>query len=610
MNMLKRIPLSVWAVALVLVPLAIHIGRLWIMLPVTDGTTIGTLDPDPWLRLTLVREWLQGGSWYSHLVTHTNVPLGGISSPWTRPLDVVIALFTQLQPHSVDLDIRLIRAALLMPLLWMGLLLFGIQRNVRIVADIPAAPFLVSALVASCLAMWNYFGTGNADHHALLCALFVWAMAGVLTTHPSPRLIVVSGLLFALQLWISPEAILLIAIVYGWYLLLNLMGNARADLWPVLATSIAFFSSIALMIERPYAEWFTAVYDSVSIVYIAMLWAAALGIWGVTLWTARTFFWRLVFGVICLQPFSYVLKLYPLIRKGPLAGVDPYIITHFMPRITEAQSLYSGHPLHVAAMLAQPALAVAALWLCSRRRPTIFSPAHTAQLAYFLLTLGALFLIQQRFFYYFYPVVVLVLAPTFAALFTPVDKTNWPARWILSYTERGQALRRLGLLIAVIGLPMLLLYLEPKQENARSQAIDSCLSATRRLIYSGALANLDHGKPLNLFISTDLGGEVLFFTPHYIVASNYHREGPGIRYMWEADAITDLDQLHAYLAQRKIEALVLCPVVKAPENSALQLLREGNLHAPWLRTIPYDLPHPVAAKEAEDKNKPTVLRLR
>jgi len=104
---------------LVALPHLIFVLSRWDMIPLHEGLPIGPTDPDPWLRLTLVRDWLLGGSWYSHAVSHTNTPWGGITSPWTRPLDGIIAGLVHLQPESVELNLRLMRAALMLPFLWM-----------------------------------------------------------------------------------------------------------------------------------------------------------------------------------------------------------------------------------------------------------------------------------------------------------------------------------------------------------------------------------------------------------------------------------------------------------------------------------------------------------
>ncbi len=584
--LLKRIPTSAWAVLAMILPMLLLVVMRWYQVPIHDGKPIGTADPDPWLRLTLVREWLLGGSWYSHVMTHSNAPWGGISSPWTRPLDMVIALLTQLQPDAVELNLRLMRAALLLPSLWMALLLMGLFRAVTHMHPHAMNPWLVCALIASGTTMWNYFSPANADHHAMLAAVFVWVVAGFLNPAPRMAQLVAMGALLALQLWISPEAMVLIGGIYGWYGLRWLMGDAKtARAWPVLCTSVAAVSALALMVERHPEAWFAPVYDSISVVYVLPLMLVAAAVWVLHALRAVAAPARVVLAGISAAMVAYLSwRAFPLLLHGPMAEVDAYIFTDFLPRIVETQPLFDAPVWHVVSMLVQPLMAACVLWMAWRRRPMLFTAMHLLQLSYLLLLTGGLYLTQQRFYYYFYPMVVLVLAPALAPLFTP-DATTWPARWLARHTPSGQMLRRLALLAMVMLLPMGLMLASPARDTPDSRQIDGCITQTRALIYSGGLNGIGGGAPLTFYAPTDVGGEMLFFTPHRIIASNYHREGAGIRYVWEANRISDMAQLRQHLRQRGVEALLLCPSVMARSDSVLGQLRTGLITVDWLEPV-------------------------
>lgn len=613
----KRIPLGAWAWLLVMVPLAVKLACDWHRIPLPYGETIGPEDPDPWLRLSLVRDWLQGASWYDHTSAHSNAPYGGIASPWTRPLDVVIAFFTQLQPESVALDTRLIRSALMMPVLWMGLLLAGLMRNVRLLTPSAIAPFMVSALVASCLPMWNYFNAGNADHHALLAVLFVWALGGPLRTHPSPRHTLLSGLLLALALWVSPEVILLIAAIYGWYGLQWLAGDrVRAEPWVLLSLTLAAGTGAALMIERPPAAWGMVLYDTLSIVWVMLLALTAAGILLLQHVTPATLRGRLAMALLVgAAVLLAAWAMFPLIFHGPYAAADAYIFQKFLPRITETHSLLSAHPVYITAMLLQPLAALVILAMALDQRPSLFAPAHVLQLMYLVLVTSALYLFQQRYYYYFYPTLVLVIAPFCAVLFTPEEPAlsgQWPGRVIGHLAQNTQALIRLPIVLALLGGPTLLMALEPIRSTDASRQISSCQHVARQLIYGGQLNGIGGGKPLTVFIYTDLGGEMLFFTPHRIIASNYHREAQGIQYIWQADNITAPGDLRTYLAARKVDLLVLCPTVDEFDDSILRRLRRGSLDLSWLERVPYTRA-PLQAGEVRDEatdSPPVLLRVR
>ncbi len=140
--------------------------------------------------------------------------------------------------------------------------------------------------------------------------------------------------------------------------------------------------------------------------------------------------------------------------------------------------------------------------------------------------------------------------------------------------------------------------------NSGSSAVEQrCATVARTLIQSGKLNDLG-GRPLTLFTSTDFGAEVLFFTPHRIIASNYHRDGAAIRFVWEAAKIADEDELRRHLAERNVEALLLCPEGDTPKTSVLSKLQQG-LTPPWLTRVAY--PKPPMDSEALPGSDPALF---
>ena len=588
---LRRIPL--WLIALVLVslPMLANIIELWRQLPMPYGKLFGPDDPDPWLRLSLVRDWLTGGSWYDHVVARSNAPEGGISTPWTRPLDLVIALLVKLQLNSASLDVMLLRAALLMPWLWMLLLMGGLFRAMRTLRAAPVSVLLVVALIGTMPVVWNYFGLGNADHHALLCALWVWALCPLLARPEENSPVWLSGLLLALMLWISPEALALIGTLYIFHGLAWLLGHPVARRLPVLTSVTLLGTLAALMIERPPAQWLAPIYDSISIVYVAMLALAALLAWALhfSAPSLRGMPARIAAALLGTAIAGWIFwSLYPLMLHGPLAEVDPYIFSDFLPRITEASPLFDERTLFIAAMLIQPILAVIICTVQLRRGKGIYDISTAALLAFLVIATLALYMGQQRWFYYFYPVVVIALAPWLAALFTPHDKAvaNVPPASILNrMSEEQQLLRRTPVLLLTFIAPLICIMLLPNSATPTSRRIDACLKQARILIEGG---QLNFGERRLTFLApTDLGGEMLFWTPHRIVASNYHREGKGIRYAWQSLEVTTPQDLRRYLAARKVDALLICPDSRLPKNSLLLGLQAGTRKPPnWLKPVP------------------------
>ncbi|MEJ0009650.1 MAG: hypothetical protein WDN72_03445 [Alphaproteobacteria bacterium] len=74
-------------------------------------------------------------------------------------------------------------------------------------------------------------------------------------------------------------------------------------------------------------------------------------------------------------------------------------------------------------------------------------------------------------------------------------------------------------------LPLVMFTRVPSSDTDTSRRIDRCQKEARILIYGGKLEQM-LGKPRVLLAPTDLGGEILFWTPESIVASNYPPRRP------------------------------------------------------------------------------------
>lgn len=586
--MIKRffqsIPLEVWSLLLILTPLLWRCISRIMLIDVDWHMLRGPADPDPWLRLTLVRDWLMGGGWFDHSVARTNAPYGGITTPWTRPLDLVIAALVKIQPESFSLDARLLRAAAALPVLWVLLLMLGIFRAVRQFPAMPShTPLLATALTATIPLMWNYFGQGNADHHAPLTALWAWVISYSIQQNPRARDMWVQGALLALMLWISPEALVLIGLVYALHGARWIYTGERIFLLIHLTSATAYGSILALLAERAPGTWLTPIYDSISIVHVLLLVLCAVLVRMFAFATTLRGRAGLAISGACVL-IAIMAATYPLFFKGPMAEVDRYIFTHFLPRIVEAKSIFGKSILYIAAILFLPIMAKCSYsWLLRTRDPVVPRDQALVLLALLLAT-TALCATQQRWNYYLFPVLAIMLAPIIGSLFTPDHR--WPSRLLLGVSETRQAIWRVGLIVLLLATPTLLLKNQPRTATPASRAIDRCEASARALIYSGRLTKTLGNEPLIIYAPTNLGAEILFFTPYRIIASNYHREGKGIRYLWEGLRIDNWDDLHTYLNQRKVNVILTCPDAAAPKTSILLQHKTQEKPPAWLRKIP------------------------
>lgn len=594
---IKSVPAWFWAVLAVAIPLLLRGLSAWHALPYDSGEPAGTHDSDSWLRLLLVREWLQGGGWYDHMVYRTSAPMGGIESPWTRPMDIIVALLVKLQFYNADLDIKLFRAALLMPAMW-GALMVGGTCRLLMKLDQPAATYLpVLAIFAVTPTLWTYFMLANADHHGLLAALWVWALSFIVPDSRRGRDAVCLGLILGLMLWISPEVLPLIAATYMW-LGLRWLRGATDKFLPWAATATCLAALAALMAERSANQMFIPVYDSISIVHIYALSLCGLLAWALHFVKGNLQRKTTLAALGSAVVFAAIWFVFPLFFKNPMALMHPFITERFLAAIQEAQPLFNRPPLVVFGTLLHPVVAIMACAWQIRHRGML-SPGAAMGLLFFIAVALPLYIAQQRWFYYLYPAVTVAIAPLFVALFSPNATWaagRWPANLLQHLSEGAQAMRRIPLLLALLFLPLGLMVAATMTAPA-DKTPRNCQKEARKIIQSGKLGDI---PPSIFLVPTNLAPEMLFFTHHRVISGNYHREGDAIAYAWDAERMSTLKKLRTYLALRQVGAIMICPASKTPKNSAMMKLRAGKARAGWLERLD-------TSAITTDKNGPAIF---
>lgn len=607
--MLRRVanllPLWAWACGVVLALVATRYISAALTLPLPAGDIFGVADPDVWLRLTLVRDWLQTGAWFDHRYA-SNAPFTLPISPWTRPLDLAIAALVKLQ-SSTPLPLALMRASAILPLLWVVVLATGLVKSMRALVPHGSAPVLMlGTMMLTSPMMFNYFAISNADHHGLLAALWSWVIYhGITYREDRWRSPLSMGLLLALMLWISPEALALIAVIYGWFGLRWVSGYSPARPLARLATVIAIATVTALLIERAPSQLFTIQHDSLSIVHAVAMACIALSAWVLAACPARSVSRRLLWAVMAaLACLGAIHAFDPRFIYGPMVDAVPFITETFLPHILEAQSLASQPLLFAVGTLIQPVVALLVCLRCARHSDGILRSPHAAWLAVLVAATTTLCLQQQRWLYYLYPCMLLPLAAWLGAWMNPEHpgiKTLWPARRLQFLRERSLIPRRMALLVAILALPLVLMVVGTHETAAPEKRARACLRESRRIIQSGELDRIAGGRALNLLAPTNLGGEILFFTRHQIVASNYHREGNAIKEVWDAYATTSEAALAKLFQRRRLQAMLVCPHLDTPENAVATRIFEGSYTPSGTTRVMLTTP------KLSKKNRPVLL---
>ena len=564
----------------------------WPGTPFGSEAFLWTHDPDPWMRLNLVRDLLEHGRWYDHTLARSNAPMGGSLNGWTRPLDIVIAVLAQTM--TGDLTLRLIKAALLLPMIWATLFMAGLLRAVQTLYPQPKpdAMLLAAFFVATLPLTWNYFDVANADHHAPLAALFVWVVSFAVAERLTRRAAAIIGMLLGLMLWISPEALLIIAAVSGMWIVEWIFKGRSAVASMVATLALAGTAAVAVMIERPIDAWMVPIYDGISCVQVTLC-VLMSGAWMVlaALPLARRASWRQRLAAViavAVVALGGMAQMYPLFFVHPVTMLHPIIREAFLSRLAELQPLWrQENGFAQCAILWQPVAALLAAWsmLRSARGGT---PNVRVRMRIVLLFVACLAFCLScvRWFYYMAPLAALVLTVVVMPLFAQAD------------ASRMHIVRRMALLL-LITLPPIVLVRLPLFFAAAAQSTPAvaaasfvgndlqanaaCERAVSRHIRSGALVRALGGAPEIVFVSTNIAIEMLYFTPYRVIASNDQHDGASMAYLWDALRVENTDDLRRYLSQRQGSALLLCPDPSSTKGSVLRRLYDGTLNPPsWL----------------------------
>lgn len=593
---------------LVLITCAGRAFMAWPDQPIGMEAMRWSQDTDPWLRLTLVRDWMEDGSWYDHEMQRSNAPYGGTQSPWTRPLDVVIAGIAALMEG--DVSTRLLKAALVLPCVWAVLLALGIMRAARRLLAHPDAVLIGFALVATIPAMWSYFGIGNADHHAPLAVLCVWVVGCLFGT--APRDALWAGVLLGLMLWISPEALMIIGLVLGFGAARYILHGEGLRYYLLLSVMMSVTVTVAVGIERAPAQWWVAQYDTVSMVHVLALSVVSAALSALMLLEHAAKVCcpvRRAVAVMFIGAIAAIIMIaaYSDFFAGPMVGVDAFIFTDFLPHINEAQPLWRQDSVMMAvAVLWQPVLSVLAMLLYYLKNIRGSQGGGDAGVRNFVLIcvflcgLFAACMAQLRFYYYLAPLVGLALMLVVAPLFTPLHASvsaRWPARALLGEDAGFVVWLRQTVLMGIVLVPYIIGIFAPDVDSAKTPSLltrgQYCEMLASMWMRTGGLTRDVGTEPRTVLMGTDIATQVLFFSPHRIVASNYHREGAAIRYVWEALKVTDMAAFRQYLAKRDVDVVLVCPDGDMPEDSVMLGLYQGTQAIPaWLAPMQMtSMPH-------------------
>ena len=486
------------------------------------------LQNDDYVRLVQVYDFLDGQSWHD-LTQYRLAPPDGLAMHWSRlpdlPLALVIGVSEGLLGREAATQVALVAVA-------------GFYLLVLFVLTARIGAFFGARRLGNLCVLYALFGLytivqfvpGRIDHHNLQIILSLGVLLCVLLSleHESGdrrrrRMALAAGVIATLSMSIGLEALPILIAANASYGLLWVLGRPGAlkagGLFAVASVATALF--VAGVLSPPGSLMATNC-DTLSGTYVALL-ALIAGLWGL-LWLLQPAFGSSLTriaggGLLSAGGAGLFLALMPHCVAGPYAEVDPLLRELWLDNVSEAKGVTDllQQPDRLATAYTYPLIAfvsLAALAVMQR----LGAPERSVPLAAFLLITFLVSLSQVRFGSFAQAFAVFPVAMLANELMARAPKLSTPVVRLAPTVAILALLNPLAVTIPASGLV--------ERTEAEARGLDRTAAALCGLPHSlSALAALPKARILGF---TDVGPELLFFTPHEVFAAPYHRNTEGL----------------------------------------------------------------------------------
>jgi hypothetical protein len=483
------------------------------------------MDPDDAMRLVEVRDYLGGQGWFD-LTQYRLGPDGGTLMHWSRLIDWPIATLVSLyalflSPHQAEVAaVATWPLLLVVPLLAsIGLASYRLGGKGGMVIGLILSVVFLAAIVR--------FRPGAIDHHNVQLVLAAFMTAMLIDPLARASNFAAAAIAGGLALAIGAETTPLVAV----------SAIVVAVLWAIdgeryrkaaIGFGLAFAAATGAIFfgTTPFSHYGSVTCDTLSLGYLslAVVGGAALAASAFVLTDKPIHIRFTTLALAGVLVLATAILVAPECLQNPLNNLDPLLKTMWLSTITEAQSIVAqmqNSPEDIGGFYAVGLIALAVCFMrIMRREQTI---AHTILLALIGISwiVSALQVRGMMFanFLAFIPLSALIAdlrvlyvsrqKDSRAALaFVMSALLSVPAVWTIG----GVAAFKAG--DAIAGVPA-------NQADAEDADAEPCV--TEKSVAD--FAKMPAGRILAGF---NTGPALLRFTPHSVLAANYHRNQAGM----------------------------------------------------------------------------------
>ena len=305
------------------------------------AVTLDFRDPDDFMRLQQVRDYLNGQSWYD-LTQYRIAPPRGLAMHWSRLVDVPILLFLMPLRPVVGQHLAEVVAVIGAPMLTMLALMAAVIAMTRrlLGPDIPTS--LLACVVALCAPMvCLQIMPARIDHHGWQIVFATAAVAALL--HPRPRLSgIIAGLALASYLNISIEGAPLAAGVIGVVGMLWAFGRDERTRLTGVTGALAAGTIILFGLTMPGYRWTEGYCDAVMPSHVATFAVVAIGT-VIAVEVGATRRWPVRIALLCAVAAAAIAVFgmaAPTCLGSPFGTFDKVVDMYWYKTVSEGMPLW------------------------------------------------------------------------------------------------------------------------------------------------------------------------------------------------------------------------------------------------------------------------------
>jgi hypothetical protein len=522
-------------------------------------------DPDDYMYLDQVLDWIHGQAWYDNVQHRLDPPDGGLIH-FTRipqiPMALLILLF-----KAAGLPERgaAMITAIILPLFLMAGMFTALRWAAK--AFIPERWAGATAFVVLfTTGLLQMYVPGHLDHHGLIQLLITITLGCAIRAMQEPedvRWSIGAGVVLSLTLCIALEVLPWVIVMSGWFgLWAIIVGGKAARSALTYGLSLYVSGAALLFVSHPPSDLFTPNVMAYSVVYVYFTGGIAATLAGIAIAGRMHALWRWLLGLVIAGLSGYFfLHRFPDLATGPWGGVDPALAKLILDNVTEAQPMVSFNRgiLKSIVTLLGPLLAFIS---------NLFFLRHGEPRDRWAWGLNAALLLTATLLSSFYEIRFVGSLGLFMILpLTALLQRGW--KWAgENYHGRQKTFAEIGLLLLVGPLPGVLI---PAVVDGRSfntgvllfPAHNSPAAACDMYGLEKVLRSpqLYHGKPRVIMNTMGIGPELLFRTPDMVTSAPYHEDVKGNLDAVRFFAASDPAKAEAIARQRHVDLVVTCKLI-------------------------------------------------